>query len=129
MNWPPRMPPRHQRPKVELYGDCLFVALRTAQMIEEKVDFGETTCSSDALSGDGAAWRSLYYAACAPLRGYSAPAAQGPAFALYAILDFVVDNYFPILTAWKTRWRPGRTVFQGDFDQDDLGGCTSPNVI
>ena len=30
----------HQRPKVELYGDCLFVALKTAQMNAGKVDFG-----------------------------------------------------------------------------------------
>ena len=33
----------HQRPKVELYGDTLFVVLRTAQMSKEHhIEFGET---------------------------------------------------------------------------------------
>src|SRR6478672_2317056 len=34
----------HQRPKLETYGDTLFVVLRTAQMneAEHKIDFGET---------------------------------------------------------------------------------------
>ena len=32
----------HQRPKVERYGEGLFVALRTAQLRDGQVDFGET---------------------------------------------------------------------------------------
>src|SRR4051812_21581867 len=33
----------HQRPKVELYGDCVFVALRTAQINQKHhTEFGET---------------------------------------------------------------------------------------
>src|SRR5687767_1574854 len=33
----------HQRPKIELYGDSLFVVLRTAQMNKERrIEFGET---------------------------------------------------------------------------------------
>ena len=32
----------HQRPKLEIYGDAIFVALRTAQLVDHKVQFGET---------------------------------------------------------------------------------------
>jgi magnesium transporter len=32
----------HQRPKVEQYGEALFVVARTAQMLEGRIAFGET---------------------------------------------------------------------------------------
>ena len=32
----------HQRPKMEQYGDVLFVVARTAQLIDGRVSFGET---------------------------------------------------------------------------------------
>ena len=32
----------HQRPKLEQYGDALFIVARTAQLLEGRVTFGET---------------------------------------------------------------------------------------
>jgi magnesium transporter len=32
----------HQRPKLERYGDCLFVVARTAQLVEGRIALGET---------------------------------------------------------------------------------------
>jgi magnesium transporter len=32
----------HQRPKIEQYGDALFVVARTAQMLDRRIAFGET---------------------------------------------------------------------------------------
>src|SRR5215831_8784753 len=33
----------HQRPKLEIYGDSIFIVLRTAQINQErKIEFGET---------------------------------------------------------------------------------------
>src|SRR5829696_3269331 len=32
----------HQRPKLEQYGDALFVVARTAQMLDGQISFGET---------------------------------------------------------------------------------------
>src|SRR5438067_13643905 len=32
----------HQRPKLEIYGDSLFIVLRTAQLQNRKIQFGET---------------------------------------------------------------------------------------
>ena len=36
----------HQRPKVEQYGEGLFIVARTAQMSESRIQFGETQFSS-----------------------------------------------------------------------------------
>jgi magnesium transporter len=32
----------HQHPKIEQYGDSLFIVARTAQIVEGKIAFGET---------------------------------------------------------------------------------------
>ncbi|HEX3125523.1 MAG TPA: CorA family divalent cation transporter, partial [Rhodanobacteraceae bacterium] len=32
----------HQRPKMELYDDSLFIVLHTAQVVAAKIEFGET---------------------------------------------------------------------------------------
>lgn len=113
----------HQRPKVELYGDCLFVALKTVQVTEGKVEFGETHLFVGprylVTVRHGA---SLPYAAVRA-RCESNPRLlrKGPGFVLYAILDFVVDNYFPILNAVEDAVEDlEERFFKGDFNQDDI---------
>src|SRR3546814_13846451 len=32
----------HQRPKLEAYGDSLFIVVNTAQVIDERISYGET---------------------------------------------------------------------------------------
>ena len=115
----------HQRPKVELYGNnCLFVALRTAQLREGKVDFGETHLFVGprylVTVRHGA---SLPYASVRA-RCESNPRLlrKGPGFVLYAILDFVVDNYFPILNGVEDAVEElEERFFKGNFDRGDLG--------
>ena len=113
----------HQRPKVELYGDCLFVALRTAQMNEGAVKFGETH-----LFVGPRYLVTVRHGASLPHNTVRARCEnnprllrKGPGFALYAILDFVVDNYFPILDCVEDAVEDlEERFFKGDFDQDDL---------
>lgn len=91
----------HQRPKVEQYGDALFIVARTAQLIDGRVTFGET----HIFVGKGY----LVSVRHGPSTSYTAvrqhwescPAilARGEDFILYAILDFIVDNYMPVLEA------------------------------
>src|SRR5690606_28763994 len=97
----------HQRPKVEAYGDTLFVAAHTAQMDQERIAYGET----HAFLGrrflltvrHGA---SLSYA---PVRARLEQEPEllrpGPAMALYGVLDFIVDNYAPIVDAHRQTLR------------------------
>ncbi len=91
----------HQRPKLEQYGDALFVVARTAQLIEGRVTFGET----HIFLGKGY----IVSVRHGPSTSYTAvrqhwetcphALAKGEDFVLYAILDFIVDNYMPVLEA------------------------------
>lgn len=113
----------HQRPKVELYDDCLFVVLRTVQAAEHKVNFGET----HIFVGPGYLVTVRHGASLpyAPVRARCERAPhllrKGPGFALYAILDFVVDQYFPILGGIEDDVEDlEERFFKGDFSQEDI---------
>ena len=89
----------HQRPKIEQYGDGLFIVARTAQLIEDRIAFGET----HLFVGEGYLvsvrhGASTSYTAVRE-RCESCPRAlaRGEDYILYAILDFIVDNYSPVL--------------------------------
>lgn len=93
----------HQRPKVETYGNSLFVVVHTAQVLDEHIRYGET----HAFLGPrylltvrhGA---SLSYAPVrARLEREHDLVALGPSFCLYAVLDAVVDNYLPITDSFR----------------------------
>ncbi len=89
----------HQRPKVEIYGDSLFIVLRTAQLEGGRVAFGET----HLFAGRGFVVSVRHGASTSygPVRARceSTPRLlrHGEDFVVYAIMDFVVDCYFPIL--------------------------------
>ena len=91
----------HQRPKFEVYGDCIFVVLHTAQLIDHDVHFGETHLFVgpryvvSVRHGASASYAPVR-ARCENLPELMA---KGPGFVLYAIMDFVVDNYLPIVEA------------------------------
>ena len=93
----------HQRPKLERYGDSLFIALRTAQPDREqrRIAFGETHLfvgSRYVVSVRHGA--SLSYADVrARCEAQPQLLSKGPGFVLHAIMDFVVDQYFPIVDA------------------------------
>src|SRR3954471_24201697 len=89
----------HQRPKLEQYGDALFVVARTAQMLSGRIAFGET----HLFVGRGYVVSVRHGASTsyAPVRERceASPKAlsDGEDFILYAILDFIVDNYMPVI--------------------------------
>ncbi|HWP16672.1 MAG TPA: magnesium/cobalt transporter CorA [Xanthobacteraceae bacterium] len=88
-----------QRPKLEIYGDSIFVALRTAQLVDKKIQFGETHIFAGPAyvvtvrHGSTTGYREVR------ARAESAPKmlAKGESFVVYSIIDFIVDNYFPVL--------------------------------
>ena len=91
----------HQRPKLEQYGEALFVVARTAQMFDGRIAFGET----HLFLGRGYVVSVRHGASTTytPVRERceAAPEAlsDGEDFILYAILDFIVDNYMPVIQA------------------------------
>ena len=89
----------HQHPKLEQYGEALFIVARTAQMVEGQIAFGET----HIFVGRGYVvsvrhGASTSYAAVRE-RCEACPTilARGEDYILYAILDFIVDNYMPVV--------------------------------
>lgn len=89
----------HQRPKLEVYGDSLFIVLRTAQLVDRKIAWGETHIFAGrgyvvtVRHGSTTAYK-LVRSRCE-----NAPdmLAKGESFVIYSVMDFVVDNYFPVL--------------------------------
>jgi magnesium transporter len=91
----------HQRPKLEIYGDSLFLVLRTARYLEESetVEFGEVLL----FIGEDFLISVRHGAASAlhdvRLRVEERPdlLRRGPGAALHAIVDRVVDDYEPVI--------------------------------
>ncbi len=89
----------HQRPKIEQYGDALFIVARTAQMVEGRIAFGETHLfvgRGYVVSVRHGASTS-YAAVRARCEACPTTLSHGEDYILYAILDFIVDNYGPVL--------------------------------
>ena len=95
----------HQRPKIERYDDSLFVVLRTAQ-----VEIGSTPCTvqygelhiflgSNFVLTVRHGYATSFTSLRGRVEGTPELLQQGPAFVLYALMDFIVDQYFPIVDA------------------------------
>jgi magnesium transporter len=113
----------HQRPKIEAYGNSLFIAAHTAQLVADKIAFGETQIFLGPryllTVRHGA---SLSYA---PVRARverdPALLAIGPSYGLYAVLDFIVDNFMPIVDAFRAKLTTlEQHVFAEEFKRDTV---------
>jgi len=89
----------HQLPKVDVYGDQLFVVARTAHLDGDKILYGETAVflgPNHIISVRHGSAR-----AHTELRSHleAAPSllSHGVDYVLHAILDFIVDGYLPIV--------------------------------
>ncbi len=91
----------HQRPKLERYGDVLFVVLRPARYVdhEEVVDIGEVHLflGPDFVITVRHAEEPHLGAVRARLEADPELLHQGPNAVLYAVMDKVVDDYGPVL--------------------------------
>jgi magnesium transporter len=93
----------HQRTKIETYGESLFLVVQTAQQIDGNLAFGETHIFLGprylVSVRHGA---SLSYAPARRACEHTPELmAYGPSYALYSILDFIVDNLLPIVRAYR----------------------------
>jgi magnesium transporter len=89
----------HQRPKIEEYGDCLFVVLHMIEANGKELHVGEVAIFAGrnyVLSVRSAAQRGFQ-----EVRARSEREPQllrhGSGYVLYALMDAVVDRYFPLL--------------------------------
>jgi magnesium transporter len=91
----------HQRPKLERYGETLFVVLRSARYIDESetVEFGEIHAfvGPDFVVTVRHGRASMLDRVRKRLESMPELLRRGPEAILYAIMDQVVDDYAPVV--------------------------------
>jgi len=94
----------HQRPKIEEYGDSLFVVLKTVEVAGEALKVGEVDVfvgRNYVLSVRQSTERG-FQDVRARAEGEPDLLRHGSGYVLYALMDAVVDRYFPVLEAVET---------------------------
>ena len=113
----------HQRPKIEAYGDSLFIVAQTAQVVSGSIEFGETHIFVGkrylVTVRHGA---SLSYA---PARRSCEQSPDmlsfGSSYALYSVLDFIVDNFMPIVRSFKEDLQElEEDIFEDTFKRETI---------
>jgi magnesium transporter len=94
----------HQRPKIEEYGDSLFAVVQTVELAGDELVLGEV----DIFAGPNYVMSVRSHST----QGFMAVRAraehephllrQGSSFVLYALMDAVVDRYFPVVEQLET---------------------------
>src|SRR5947208_2709751 len=94
----------HQRPKIEEYGDLLFVVVNTVDVVGDELRLGEV----DIFVGRNYVLSVRQHSEQGFL-GVRARAEREPdllrngsGYVLYALMDAIVDRYFPVLDAVET---------------------------
>ena len=113
----------HQRPKIEAYGDSLFIVAQTAQVVSGSIEFGETHIFLGkrylVTVRHGA---SLSYA---PARRSCEQSPDmlsfGSSYALYSVLDLIVDNFMPIVRSFKEDLQElEEDIFEDTFKRETI---------
>ena len=110
----------HQRPKIEAYSNSLFIVLKTAQLEAGQVVYGETHLfvGSNFLVSVRHGASSSYEQVLQRCENSTKGLHKGPGFALYAVLDFVADNYKPIVAQFERDFEAIETdIFKDQFDK------------
>ena len=94
----------HQRPKIEEYGDTLFVVMKLPEMRNGELEIGEVAIfvgPNFVLSVRNGSQQGFLGVRerCEREPGHLG---QGAGFVLYALMDAVVDRYLPILDSLET---------------------------
>lgn len=111
----------HQRPKIEQYGDSLFIVVKTVKEHEGDFSFGET----HLFAGKNFLITIRHGASesYAPVRARAAQnpemLSHGPGYPLYCILDFITDRYSELTAALGEKISDmEESMFRSDFDRD-----------
>ncbi len=96
----------HQRPKIEEYGESLFIVLHTAHLAGDQVEFGETHIflGPRFLVTVRHGYSRSHNKVRERCEAIPEQLAKGPGFALYSIMDFIVDYYVPVIDGLQARF-------------------------
>lgn len=107
----------HQRPKIEEYGDSLFAVMRTVELVDGELHIGEVAAfvgpnyvlSVRRESSQG------FQDVRARCEREPELLRNGSGFVLYALMDAVVDRYFPVIDAMESELE---TIEEKIFEKD-----------
>jgi magnesium transporter len=112
-----------QRPKIETYSNCLFVVLNTVQFTNDEIEFGEThlfighNFVVSVRHGASLSYKHVRQR-CEAL---PTQMSKGPIYVLYAIFDFVVDNFQTISEELQNRFEALESeIFNDTFDREAI---------
>ncbi len=94
----------HQRPKIEEYGDSLFAVMHSVELLDGELRIGEV----DVFVGENYVLSTRnrcqqgFLGVRARCEREPHQLKQGSAFVLYALMDAVVDRYFPVVDALES---------------------------
>lgn len=114
----------HQRPKLEVYDDSLFVVIRTVKLSEDggqRIEFGETHAFVGTRYIVTVRHGSLKSHVGVRARCEASPhlLSKGGGFVLHALMDFIVDQYFPVIDALEDEIDDlEEQIFRGRFVRD-----------
>lgn len=105
----------HQRPKIEEYGEHLFIAVRTVRLWDERIEMGETHLFAGRnfviaiRHGSGTGYGRVPERLKAAKNG----ALAGAPYALYLALDLIVDQFKPVMEALNERFQTLESLLIG----------------
>ncbi len=105
----------HQRPKIEEYGEHLFIAVRTVQLWRERIEMGETHLFAGRnfviaiRHGAGSAYTRVADRLQSARNGKQA----GAPYALYLVLDLIVDQFKPVMEGLNQRFQTLESLLIG----------------
>ncbi|MSR88128.1 MAG: magnesium/cobalt transporter CorA [Candidatus Margulisbacteria bacterium] len=108
----------HQRPKLETYGDSLFLVLKTAELEKGAIAYGETHIfiGINFLITIRHGASSTYAGVRERCEHQPAMLSKGAGFVLYTLIDFIVDHYFPIINHYEEEFERLETdIFKNRF--------------
>lgn len=114
---------KHQRTKIETYGDTLFIVLKTMQQRGEHLDFGATYVFLAeryiiSIRQNNTLPDHRVVDVCL---NNPAKLKQGPGFIFHAIMDHIVDQYMPVIEQFDERLADlERYIFSDRFSRRTL---------
>jgi magnesium transporter len=113
----------NQRPKIEEYGDCVFAVMHTVEVDEDELAMGEV----DVFVGP----QYVLSVRKRAKQGFSSVRERcerepellnaGPGYVLYALMDTVVDRYFPVIDQLEAELEKiEERIFEGEPARENI---------
>jgi magnesium transporter len=113
----------HQRSKVERFGNSLFIVINSAQILEGRIHYGESHVFLGqrfivTIRHGGSPAHSIARERFEHNPDYLR---QGTGMALYAVLDLIVDNFFPIISQYQSELDAlEETILSANFKRETV---------